>query len=398
MLYVLALPAAITAEWIRGTVLSTSGYAAAVAPLAADPAVRATVRTTIDGEVSLVLSHAIKTAAPSPVSILAGPLSGGLGRLAGNAAGTLMASPGFQRLWTAANTEAHSQIISVLNGNSSAVTTSGDEVVLNLAPLITAALKDISGPLSRLTGKTITPPAISAVPATACRQIASLARTRLSADCGQIPLVPASTLTRARLAFRLLDAGTLTLVILAPAAGAAALLAASRRRRTLLQMAIGGGLTILTASVAVTLLRSSLTTRAQPRYQPVLTAILQAPTGGFFTLALWCMITSLILASAALLSGSRPCATAIRSRTRHASTQRPPPLPQPSSNPAQQARSTSRPSELLLARQHHRHCLRRSRRYDGSPTGQQTCQSGPNGQQQCSAREPAANHCNCRRT
>jgi hypothetical protein len=125
VVYVLALPAAITAAWIRGTVISTSGYVAAVAPLAADPVVRATVRTTIDGEVSLVVSHAIKDAAPSPLSILAGPLSGGLGSLAGNSTGTLMASPEFQRLWTAANTAAHSQIISVLNGSSTAVVTTG---------------------------------------------------------------------------------------------------------------------------------------------------------------------------------------------------------------------------------------------------------------------------------
>lgn len=33
---IVAMPAAITAAWIRGTVLSTSGYVAAVAPLAAD--------------------------------------------------------------------------------------------------------------------------------------------------------------------------------------------------------------------------------------------------------------------------------------------------------------------------------------------------------------------------
>ena len=184
--------------------------------------VRATVRTTIDGEVSLVVSHAIKSAAPSPASILAGQLSGGLGSLAGNGIDTLMASPEFQRLWVAANTAAHSQIISVLNGSSTAVITTGNEVVLNLAPLITAVLRDISDPLSRLTRKTITPSAISAVPATACRQIASLAHTRLPADCGQFPLFPASALTHVRSALRILSAGTLALVILAPSAGAAA--------------------------------------------------------------------------------------------------------------------------------------------------------------------------------
>ena len=326
VVYILALPAAITAGWIRGTVLSTSGYAAAVAPLAADPVVRAVVRTAIDGEVSLVVSHAIKSTAPSPISILAGPVSGGLGSLAGNGTDALLASPEFQRLWTAANTAAHSQIVSVLNGDSSAVVTTGDEVVLNLAPLITAVLKDISGPLSRLIGKTITPPAIGVVPA-ACRQIASLTHAQLPTDCGQIPLFPASSLKHARLAFRLLSAGTLALVILAPAAGAAALLAAPRRRRALLRLSTGGGLMVLVAWIAVTLLRSTLIGRAQPRYQPIVAAILHALTSGFFTLALWCMIGSLILAAAALLSGPRSWATGVRGRTRQAATPRPAKLP-----------------------------------------------------------------------
>jgi hypothetical protein len=311
VVYILALPAATTAAWIRGTILSTSGYVAAVAPLAADPVVIAAVRATVDDETSLIVSHAVKSAAPSPLSILGGPLSGGLGSLPGNATGTLMASPEFSRLWAAANTAAHSQVISVLNGSSSAVATTGGEVVLNLAPLITTVLKDISGPLSRLTGKTITPPSVSAVSA-ACRPLASLAHARLPTDCGQIPLFPASGLTHARLAFRLLSTGTLTLVILAPSAGAAALLAAPRRRRALLRISLGGGFMVLATSIVVTILQSRLTTRAQPRYQPAVTAIVHALTGGFFTLSLWCMLSSLMLATVALLSGSRSRATATR--------------------------------------------------------------------------------------
>lgn len=242
------------------------------------------MRTTVDGEVWPGRQPRHQSAAPSPASILAGPLSSSLGSLAGNSTGTFMASPEFQRLWTAANAAAHSQIISVLNGNSNAVATKNNEVVLNLAPLITAVLNDISALLSRLTGKTITLPAISAVPATACRQIAILARTRLPAGCGQLPLFPACALTGARRTFRILRADTLALLILTPAAGAAALLAAPRRRRALLQMTIGGGLTVLATSTLVSLLQSSLATQAQPRYQALVTAIVHALTSSFFTL------------------------------------------------------------------------------------------------------------------
>jgi hypothetical protein len=310
------LPAAITAVWIRGTMLSTSGYVSAVAPVARDPAVRAAVRAVAASEIGPVLSHAAAGALPPAAAILAGPLSSGLAGLAGDGISRFMASPAFQRLWTVANTSAHSQLISVLNGDNAALATTSGEVVVNLAPLISAVLKDMSGRLSALTGKPIALPVISAVPAASCRQIASLTGTRLPADCGQIPLVPASVLARARRAFRVISTATLALLILTPLTAAAALLAAPRRSRALLQITIAGTLTVLVTAIAAARLQSSLITREQPLYQPAIAVILHALTSGFFTLAIRCMISSLILATAALLTGPYPWATAIRARTR----------------------------------------------------------------------------------
>jgi hypothetical protein len=40
--FVMLLPAGVTSVWLRGTVLSTSGYVAAVTPVATNPVVRAT--------------------------------------------------------------------------------------------------------------------------------------------------------------------------------------------------------------------------------------------------------------------------------------------------------------------------------------------------------------------
>jgi hypothetical protein len=42
--FAILLPASIASAWIRGTILSTSGYVAAVTPVAASPAVRAAIR------------------------------------------------------------------------------------------------------------------------------------------------------------------------------------------------------------------------------------------------------------------------------------------------------------------------------------------------------------------
>jgi hypothetical protein len=87
------------------------------------PAVRATVRTIIDGDVSLVASQAMASALQPPAGILAWPLSSGMGSLASDGINSFMTSPAFQQLWTAANASAHSQLISVLNGSSTAVAT-----------------------------------------------------------------------------------------------------------------------------------------------------------------------------------------------------------------------------------------------------------------------------------
>jgi hypothetical protein len=306
--FVILAPAAITAAWIRGTVLSTSGYVSAVAPVAAGPAVRAAVSAIAADEIGPVLRHAADGSLPPAVDFLARPLSGGMASLASDGISSFMASPAFQRLWITANTEAHSQLISVLNGNSTALATTNGEVVLTVAPVVSAALKGSLGRLSRLTGKTITLPAISTIPAASCRQIASLTHTALPSDCGQVPLFPAATLARAQDAFRILSRATLALLILTPLTAAATLLAAPRRLRVLLWMSAGGALTVLGTAIAVSRFQSALVARQQPRDQTVSMAILHALTSGFFTLATWCVITGLVLAAAALIAGRLPWA------------------------------------------------------------------------------------------
>jgi hypothetical protein len=71
--FVMLLPAAVTGAWLRGTVLSTRGYVAAVTPVAANPVVRATVREAVTSQSDAALNSAAK-ALPSVPAALAGPL------------------------------------------------------------------------------------------------------------------------------------------------------------------------------------------------------------------------------------------------------------------------------------------------------------------------------------
>ena len=297
--FIVLAPIAVASAWIRGTVLSTSGYVAAISNIAASPAVRAVIRKAVTAEASAVL--------PRAGGALAGPLRTALADLAGKEASAFMGGPAFQRLWVAANQFAHAQLISVLNGHSTLVSATSKRVTLNLIPLVSDVLHGISRSLPAAIGRTITLPHVSGIPA-AC-QVPSHVR---APPCIRIPLFPAAALGRLRHAYRILTTTTWLALTLTPLAFASALAASPRRRRTLLQMTAGGTLTLLLALSMISWLQSSLTARTDPRYQPVTSAILHALTSSFFTLTTWCVAGSLTLTIVTLLSGPYRWAAAIR--------------------------------------------------------------------------------------
>lgn len=276
VVFAVLLPVAVTSAWIRGTVLSTSGYVAAVTPIAASPAVRDTVRELVTTQVDAALRHA-ETALPPAARALAGPLSTALERLARDRISEFLASPAFRRLWAEVNRFAHRQLISILNADSPVVQTTGGRVVLNLAPLVNEVLHGISGRLS-LTRKS------------------SLARVR-------IPLFPAAVLAGPRRVYRILTAATWLVLALTPLTFAGALAVSPRRRRTLLQLTVSGVLTLVVAGATLLWLRSSLVARAVPRYHVLAGVIVHALTSDLVSLTAWCVAGGLAVAAVALLAG-----------------------------------------------------------------------------------------------
>ncbi len=295
--FAVLLPAAITSAWIRGAILSTSGYVAAVTPVAANPEVHAVVEAAVISRIDAALSHAGTSRSPA-AGVLAGPLRAWLAGLAKDAVSAFLASQAFQHLWADANKLVHSQVIGVLNGDSSLLTVTGGEVTLSLPLLVNDVLPAVSDRLSALTGRPVSLPPVT-MTATACPAVA---RTPAPA-CTRVPLFPAAALARPRLVYRILVAVTWLLLVLAPLAFAGALAASPRRRRTLLQLAIGGTLSVLAVMTAVFLGQSSLIDRAGPRYQALTSAFVHALTHGYFTMSTWCVAGGCTVTAIALLTG-----------------------------------------------------------------------------------------------
>ena len=321
VVFAVLLPVTILATWAHRTVVNTDAYVATVTPIAANPTVRAAVSRDGTNEIYAALDpqKTIASALPPKAAKLAGPLSSGVKGFLQDGINKILASPEFQRLWVAANRFAQTQLITVLNGNSKVLQASNGQVVLNLVPLLNAALKDVQTRASALLGKNITLPTISgtSIPAADCHKIAAAIRRPLPPTCGQIPLFPASALANAQRAFRAFN-GIVLLLIITPLVFSAALWASTRRRRTLLQLTIAGMLGLIVLRRVTYWLQSDLTAHAKPANQAALSVITGQVLHGLFTVTLWFLIGGLIVAALALLSGPYRWAVAFRSWVRRA--------------------------------------------------------------------------------
>ncbi|MFC1430876.1 hypothetical protein ACEZDB_09420 [Streptacidiphilus sp. N1-3] len=139
-------PFCVVAVWVSDEVGDTDRYVATMAPLAADPAVQDAVATRITTALTqrLDLTAQINDAAAelpprlgSLVGALSAPIADGVQGFVRKQADRVVGSDAFATVWTTANRAAHTAVDTFLTGeNEGAVQTQGDEVVLDLGPLV----------------------------------------------------------------------------------------------------------------------------------------------------------------------------------------------------------------------------------------------------------------------
>ncbi|MEO6821271.1 MAG: hypothetical protein ABI468_01880 [Candidatus Nanopelagicales bacterium] len=127
------LPVSIIARWAHANVLDNSGFTAAVAPLSADPQVRATVSTALSQRAEAALSSSdVIASLPPALAGLGSQLTAVLAQQIQAATTTFVASDAFATAWTQANTEAQGALVTALQGqDSAAIKLRGSQVVLD---------------------------------------------------------------------------------------------------------------------------------------------------------------------------------------------------------------------------------------------------------------------------
>ena len=139
-------PLAVISVWTKNTLLDTDQYVDTVGPLARNQAIiEAAARNISDALISSTDVEAkIKDALPPRARFIAGPVADSLETLIERVAVRLLSSDRFQTVWERANRRAHNQVVDVLTGEGTTVTTTNGEVAVNLTPVVDRVKKRLN--------------------------------------------------------------------------------------------------------------------------------------------------------------------------------------------------------------------------------------------------------------
>jgi hypothetical protein len=316
VLFSMLLPLTFVVSRAHHVALNTNGFQRTWVPIGSDRAVTGAAGATITDQIfaSLNSLQSMENALPPKASFLAGPITNGAKGSVQDAVTRAPQSRQFQALWKQATLFAHTQLLSVLNGNSKAVTTTNGQVVLNLVPLFNAALHNLQSFISGVVGQPVKLPTISdnELPAAACQKIATALDRPVPATCGQIALFSAAKLTQARRAVRIFNRVTVLLLILTPVVAALALWLSRRRRRTLRQLCAGGVLGLVVVRRLVIWLSSTLVKMGQPANNAARQAIVTHLSHVYFSPSRWPLIGLIMVSVVALVTGPYAWASSLR--------------------------------------------------------------------------------------
>jgi hypothetical protein len=215
-----------------------------VGPVAQDPAVQDALGTWITTELMGVIEpeELFESVLPERGQILAGPLTNALRGFVNDQVDTFLASDTFQRLWVQVNERAHARVVAVLEGETPRnLQIEGDDVVLNLVPVLNRVLAAIGEASPEIFGRTVDLPTITVdeVPQAAVDKVENALGVELPDDFGQFTVFEARRLRQVQDAVSLFDRLVVFAVVLGIGLIALTLWFSPHRRRTLLQLVVG---------------------------------------------------------------------------------------------------------------------------------------------------------------
>lgn len=312
------LLAASLGVFARRSFLKTDNFSDRAGSLIEDPGVQTALSAYLTDQLNQLIDPQtiLQDALPDRAQILAVPLAGAVENFIGDQVSTFVASDTFDRLWKAAVETAHSEAVRVLEGDTPLLEESGDNIVINLLPVINGVLAQIGEASPEIFGRTVDLPTITVddVPDDAREAIGDALGITLDDNFGTFTVYDDGALSSAQEAVALADKLVWVLVVLTPLAIAATLAISTRRRRTLLQLTIGIALTMVVLRRLVFLFQKDLLDLVKveenvPAVEATSNTFLDPLTTG----ALYLGIGALVVAAIAAVTGPYSWAVRLRS-------------------------------------------------------------------------------------
>jgi hypothetical protein len=304
--------------WLHRSTLDRDVWAERAVPLGEDPAVQAALAAWTTSQVVAVvdLRALLEEALPERADVLAGPMSSAVTDWIGGRVDRFFASDRFGQLWAVAVTRTHDRAVDVLRGDRRNVTVEGDQVTIDLIPVINAVLVDIAGRAPALVGGgevELPRPSVDDAPEAVRRRIGQALGTDLGADFGTITVDHGGDLAATQQAVRMLDRLVVVSILVMVLSAAGALTVSTRRRRTVLQL-LGA-----TALVAIAVRRLTFVLQDQildlvrvETNRPAASAVVHAFTGPFTDAAATTLWIVAALALLVAVTGPYPWASRVR--------------------------------------------------------------------------------------
>ena len=303
--------------WARRSFLKTDNFSTRAGQLIDDPGVQTALSAYLTDQLNQLIDpqEIFSEALPDRAQILAIPLAGAVEGFVGDQVSTFIASDTFARLWKDAVEVAHREAVRVLEGDTPLLEESGDQIVINLLPVINRVLAQIGESSPDILGRSVDLPTITVddVPDAAREAIGDALGITLDDNFGTFTIYDDGALSSAQEAVSLADKLVWVLVVLAPLAIAATIAISARRRRTLLQLTVGIALSMVLVRRLVFLFQKDLLNYVQvERNIPAVEATSDAFLDPLLTGALWIGIGALIIGAIAAVTGPYPWAVRLR--------------------------------------------------------------------------------------
>jgi len=297
-------PLSVLGIWTANQISDTNRYVATVSPLVTDPAIQRALTDKITNRIVdaiNVQALATQTAAelnqrglPRAADLVqnfSGSIASAVQGFVHNGVSKVVTSQQMANVWTQANRAVHAQLVAALSGSgSSAITTSGDQVVLNLQPFIKVAQDNLADHGLEFLRKLPTPNATFA-------------------------LFPSKDLVKAQTGYRLVNDLKIVLPIVCLLLIAAGVYVARSHRRALIGAGLGFAASMLVLAAGLLIVRGAYLNAVPANTLPSDAAAAAFDIlVRFIRLALRALLlVGLVVAAGAFLSG--PSASAVRIRS-----------------------------------------------------------------------------------